>query len=654
MQAALHSALAPAQHGPTDLAGWTEAHCRLAGRPYTIPPLYDAIYRCTDHRVIVRKAAQTFASQYLIHAALWCADVGAGGRGTAFYVFPAEKQLGEFVRDRVEPVIQRSPDLRKRLGKTDNTFQKAIGPGMVYFRGTKAEAGLISVAADLAILDEIARYPQAAVDMIEPRLSSSYLNWQRAASTPVYPSDPAGILWEQSSQQYYYVACSHCGTRQSLTIDANLEPETGMVFCRHCHGDMRADRLTLGEWVAEKPGAHWTGFQISKLYSHRVDLADLGRRFAAVLRGDAPASAVQQFWNQEKGESYMPKGGHLEAEHLDACCSDPEYTRMPDVGENCVMGVDIGALLHVTIWQPKGGKLYLAHLGTYQHFAELGPLVHRYGVKRCVVDGEPETRAARAFADDKAFHRRIYLADYPPTTGGNKSLLCRWDEQTRTVKIHRTMALDQVLHNVYTGFFVLPSPPRQAQQLGGAIDARGLGMFYRQMLAPIRVMRLTDDGEQEAMYDQNGADHYAHSVVYAIAAAEQAVGEIGVVSVRPSPAQMADATNPYGDVAEPIDAFYLQHEANAAWSGQRPYARGSDGKGGFITASGHHIRPTPDEWSLALESDDADDEGEEAPAPAYLRAHAPVRQAAPNTTSSEPAALLPPLDFTHAFANEEG
>ena len=413
---------------------------------------------------------------------------------------------------------------------------------------------MISADIDLAVLDEVARYPAGTQELVDKRLSSSYLNWIRAASTPQFPSDQAGQLWDMSTRCRYEVKCSHCGTWQALEVDTHLNPETAQVECGHCKGDMTRDRLSVGHWEAENLAAPWEGYQVSKLMSHRVDLATLAALYQSVLRGDVSAEAVQQFWNQDVGRSYLPKGGHLDADLLDACCSDSDYTHMPSTGDKCVMGVDVGSSLHVVIVEPRGSLLYIVFAATVATFEELGALFVRYGVRRCVIDAAPETHKAREFADEPGHRGRVWLATYVEDQTGNKSQICKWDEKEHTVQVNRTMAMDTVLHCVNTRRYVLPYPPLLARELGGAVNTTGTGAFYRQLCSPIRVLVLDAKDRQVARYDQNGPDHYAHATLYSMAALDQAIGELGV----PPPIEHeSDPDDPYAEMS-PIDALFRQ------------------------------------------------------------------------------------------------
>jgi hypothetical protein len=95
-------------------ARWAKAYRVIGGQPFTIVPPLEQIYADRHPRLIVRKAAQVFVSEYLINMALWCADTRQGGRGNALCVFLQTSQLSDLSAARVQPAIDQSPYLLAR------------------------------------------------------------------------------------------------------------------------------------------------------------------------------------------------------------------------------------------------------------------------------------------------------------------------------------------------------------------------------------------------------------------------------------------------------------------------------------------------------------------------------------------------------------
>lgn len=510
---------------------WALRRRRINGRPFTVIPPLEEIYTSRHPRIIVRKAAQVFISEWLTNIGLWVADTGAGGRGVALYVFPASEQGDDFSKARIDKAIAESPWLSARTSLR-NVGLKQVGPGYLYVRGGQSRRQMIGVDADVVLLDEVAEYVPGTIETFEKRLGSSLVNWMRAGSTPRYPSDEAGQYWDLSTQAEYHVRCSHCGRWQALGLLTHLNPETARVECPHCHGDMTADRLAPGRWEhahAERP---WQGFQVNKLLSPRADLGRLAATLLRVLDGRATVGQTQEFYNSDAGLPHLPEGGHLGADVLDACRElVPAYV-MPGRAEDCYMGVDVGKRLHVRIDKREGTKRRAVYADSVRRFEDLDELMARYDVARCVIDANPETRAAQAFCE--RWSGRVYLAYYPNWTDTQHSELCVWDTGAPVVRINRTAALDAVIQRVANRQLILPA---NARELGGSVDRAGLGEYYRHMASPIRVLEKDRHGNDVARYDQNGPDHYAHAEVYAEIAASNEGGGIAGMEDEPEPAE---------------------------------------------------------------------------------------------------------------------
>src|SRR4030066_263349 len=123
----------------------------------------------------------------------------------------------------------------------------------------------------------------------------------------------------------------------------------------------------------------------------------------------------------------------------------------------CFMGVDQGKDLHVVVgkrhWQKAG---QLVHLEVYRDWQELDALMEAFKVALCVVDGLPETRNARGFA--QRFPGRVFLNYYQEQQKG----LYVWNEKDMTVVCNRTESLDASHQEISRQEIILP---RQDQMM---------------------------------------------------------------------------------------------------------------------------------------------------------------------------------------------
>jgi len=500
-----------ARRNPNSLLDWALAYRFLQAKPMDLIPALQDLYGDTHPFIVIQKAAQVFISEYLINSALWAADTGQGGRGNALYIMPTQGQVDDFSQARFDKAIAESAYLQGRLfppppGRQGPARQrlKKVGAGYIYLRGCDSQRQLTSVDADVVLLDEYDDMAEGVLELARKRLASSKLGWLRVASTPRLPEAGINALFLQSDQRHYFIPCPHCGRRQRLEWDKNVDLKGARIVCRYRNCRKPLDLRAKGEWVPEKPGNEIHGYQISRLYSPLANL----RAMIDASEDTAPAG-LREFHNSDLGETFVPPGGQLSCGDLDACRRDYE---MPDAWEEeTYMGVDVGIKLNVVIRQRlENDRTRALFIGEVDSFEELNGLVTRYHVRRFVVDALPEQRLAREFA--KRWSSKSWLALYDRREGGHQ-----WDKTggAATVHVNRVEALEEMFHRFHKG---LAGLPRDARRLGGRMKY-GLGDYYRQMMAIQRVLEQNAQGNWVARYlDHGKPDHYAHAEVYCLLA----------------------------------------------------------------------------------------------------------------------------------------
>lgn len=177
------------------------------------------------------------------------------------------------------------------------------------------------------------------------------------------------------------------------------------------------------------------------------------------------------------------------------------------------MGVDVGIKLHVVIRQRlddnRTRALFIGEGGTFE---ELGELITRYDVRRCVIDALPDIHKAREFA--RARRQKVWLAYYDRQDSDHHWVKGKGSD-VPTVHINRVQALDEVFDLFHMGKAELPS---DARHLGGRVEG-GVGEFYREMMALKRTLEENAQGNWVARYVSEGrADHYAHAELYCMLA----------------------------------------------------------------------------------------------------------------------------------------
>lgn len=511
------------------LLDWTQKHRAFLapGRAFDLDahPYLRAIYECRAREMVVYKASQVGVTEYAVSYALHAADVRAC---TVLYVFPTEAHVSDFSTARVGPAIEASPylaglivsggDGEGRRG-ADRVTLKRVRDRFLYLRGGQVKPNgqapqLKSVDADVLILDEVDEMDARAPSIAVKRLGHSAVGEVRRISTPSYPGMGIHAAWQESDQREWCLPCPSCGKRQFLTIghivtewDELERPvawhgqKDGRAWaaCEACGAEL--DRTAAGEW-APMATSEIAGFHPTRLMLPQVDLLSIVQALSTV-----DATKRKEAYNQDLGLPYKPQGSGLDDLALDACRR--EYGYGPKPGEGCVMGVDVGRVLHVVIrGQPDNetGERAQRWAGEVLSFDDLGPLMTRYGVTRCVIDALPETRSARLFQQAQP-RGRVWLAYYVQGARGTKAAEpVAWDNESLTVNIDRTRILDETVSRFLVNANTLP----------GSI--RATADYYEHLKALVRAEHQQPDGTVVAVYVESGPDHFAHAEAYATAA----------------------------------------------------------------------------------------------------------------------------------------
>lgn len=474
------------------LFAWACEYRTIRGEPFSLKghgylkEIYDVATKAK--KMVIQKSAQCGASELMVNLMFWVCERGSN----TLYLFPSQKDINDFSNSRIGDVCETDPYIRDLVKQTDNVSLKKIGKGFTYLRGSKKRSTLKSIDIDLLILDEIDEHDQANIPLALKRLGHSKLGWIRMVSTPTYPEYGINKEFMASDQRIWHIKCDHCNEEQTLDFFQNIvDTNPPYTVCKSCREPI--DRLKKGRWIPTHPEREVVGFHINKLMCSRTDLVE--------LVGDSKKVnpfEVQEFYNSDLGLPYTPKGERINPDILNACKSD--YI-MPQAGNRCYMGVDVGALLHVRISEYDEGVRKAVFIGTTESFTELHTLMWKYDVCSCVIDALPETRKSLEFAE--AFPGKVYRCYYsdsqkePIMVSNNPNDLWR-------VTVNRTWSLDMSANVIINREInILPK------------NAENIPNYYKQMEALVRILIDTPSGSKIARYiDMGKPDHYRHAENY--------------------------------------------------------------------------------------------------------------------------------------------
>jgi len=322
------------------VSAWSDRHRLLSPRASAEPGRYrtdrtpyirdivDALSPSHPaRRVVVMKSAQVGFTEggnnwigYVIHHA----------PGPMLAVQPTVELAKRFSRQRVDPLISESPELREhvkpaRSRDAGNTvLSKEFPAGLLVITGANSAVGLRSMPARYLFLDEVDAYPPSADEEGDPvalaEARTRTFSWRSKVllgSTPtIHGLSRIEREYEATDQRRFFVPCPHCQQKQWLKFERlrweQGRPETTHYICASCDSRIeehhKTAMLAAGEWrataEAQDPGT--IGFHISALYSPVGWFS--WEHIARACEAATTEEAKRSFKNSVLGETWVETG----------------------------------------------------------------------------------------------------------------------------------------------------------------------------------------------------------------------------------------------------------------------------------------------------------------------------------------------------------
>jgi phage terminase large subunit GpA-like protein len=320
---------------------WADKHRMLSGRASAEPGRYRTA-RTPYMREIMDRLSPGDVMQRIVF--MKAAQVGATEAGNNWIGFAIHQAPGPMLavqptvelakrnsRQRIDPLIDESPDLRERVKPArsrdagNTMLSKEFAGGILIMTGANSAVGLRSTPARYIFLDEVDAYPASAdeegdpVTLAEARsLTFAHRRKVFLVSTPTIRGlSRIEREYEASDQRRFFVPCPHCGHDQWLKFDRlrwqKGKPETAEYHCDGCDQPIgehhKTAMLEAGEWRATAVAADPTtvGYHLSALYSPIGWLSweRIVRSWEAAQGSD---EAIKAFRNTILGETWVETG----------------------------------------------------------------------------------------------------------------------------------------------------------------------------------------------------------------------------------------------------------------------------------------------------------------------------------------------------------
>jgi len=322
--------------------------------------------------------------------------------GPTLMVMPRENDARSVSYNRVLPMIESSPALRKHLPLITDDITKLeyhLDRMILYFAGSNSPADLASRPIRYLFLDEVDKYPRFSGREADPiKLASERQKtfWNKKTIKVSTPTTRDGYVfreYEKSDRRKYFVPCPHCGKYQCLVFNQIKWPSKeksseriknerlAWYECCHCNRrieDYQKNKiLLLGKWVPEgseidDQGAvrgagiksKHRGFWINSLYSPWLSWSDIACEF---LKSKDYIELLMNFVNSWLAEVWEEKIEETTVDKLRTLCRDYGEGVVPEDALVLTAGVDVqkdhfyyvirGWGYHEESWLIKAGRV---------------------------------------------------------------------------------------------------------------------------------------------------------------------------------------------------------------------------------------------------------------------------------------------------------
>lgn len=318
------------------------------------------------------------------------------------HTLPTAQDVQKFVPSKVNLMIKNNPCIFKDVsGDVDAVTQKQIGNAFIFYRGTWMEREAIMLTSDRNIYDEVDKSNADVIRDYSSRLSASKIAEKIYISTPTVPNFGIDKLWLGSDQKHWRFNCPHCGFRQHMEWEKNVDLEKEIYVCQKCRRELMPETIRSGNWEARYPEREVSGYWIPQMIATWRSAKDL-------IKELEDAEDEEYFFNYILGVAYLNPASKIPASLILKNLTSEKNDEM-----NCAIGVDVGAKeLHVILGTEKGifGIIKIEDQPGKTKWERLGELIEVYEARFCVIDGEWDTNSAYEFA--RKYPDKVYLNWY--------------------------------------------------------------------------------------------------------------------------------------------------------------------------------------------------------------------------------------------------
>ena len=463
------------------------------------------------------------------------------------YTLPTQSDVIDIVGGSFNRIIAQNPLLQEWCSDHDTVEQKAVGANLIRYRGTFSPKQATMVPSSLNIHDEVDSSDASTLTLYETRLEGQEgeeNKWRWYFSHPSLSGHGIDVYWNQSDKKEWFITCKN-GHEQYLTWPENVNQEIGEYVCKVCKEVFSDEQRINGKWIATQ-GEHisnsekitsneqelsgsistrkeFSGYHISQLMLYNKSAKDIIKAY------QDPQKDKQYFYNYVLGLPYIGSEDRIEPSAVLRNCVDTVNAQQGIT----VIGADTGHGIHYVLMNSEG-------VFFYDHETTITARTDPYDVIRLHLRRFPRSVAVFDQGGDLIGVRKLQ-AEYP-----GRVFLCFYRKDRKSLELIRWGKDDEYMKVEVDRNRMITLMVEQLRDVGrirlnGTKDewaefASHFGNMYREKIAA----KETPDSDNRTLYGpeyvwkRNGADHYAHALLYAIVGMQKYGSSMAKVVDTPS------------------------------------------------------------------------------------------------------------------------
>lgn len=430
------------------------------------------------------------------------------------YTLPTQGDVQDMVGGSFNRIIAQNPILLDLVRDHDTIEQKSVGDSIIFYRGTFTAKQAMMVPSGLNIHDEVDASNPDIITQYETRLQAQEDGgWRWYFSHPSLGGHGVDVYWQKSDKKEWYITCDVCKKAQVLSWPESIDVERGEYVCLHCKAVLSTDTRINGEWKATAVG-EFSGYHVSQLMLFNKSAKDI------IAAYTDPQKDKQYFYNYVLGLPYLGSDDTISPSTVLRNCVDTVNSQ----SARTVIGVDTGHGLHYVLMNREG-------LFYYDNPKEITASRTPYDEIRAHLKRFPKSIAVFDQGGDLIYPRQLQQ-EYP-----GRVFLCFYQKDRKTVEIVRWGDNQeywkvQVDRNRMITLMVEQLRDIGRVRINGTPDewadfASHFGNIYREKISSQDSPERDDKSLYGAQYvwKRNGADHYAHALLYALVGLQRYGGE---------------------------------------------------------------------------------------------------------------------------------